>query len=106
MELSREFAQVQKSAERNMNMYADAKIKQAVDVLCHYNPSMVKSDLYRTLSENGVFYTCSHERCKNQAIKKGFCEQHLQKTKYQEMEEKILREGLGHLKNRTMNFLG
>jgi len=99
MDLSKEFAQVQKSADKQMRLYSDLKLHRAIDLICESNPALMKGDLKKTLSNGGLFYLCFQDKCKNPATKKGYCEQHLQKTRYQMMEEEA------NLKGRHNKFL-
>jgi len=103
MDLSKDLAQVQKNAEKQMKLYADLKLNKAIDLICENNPALMKGDLKKTLSDGGLFYLCRDGKCKNPATQKGFCEQHAQKTVYQMMEEEAKRE---YLKGRANKFLG
>ena len=97
--MSKEFAQVQKIAEKQMRLYSDLKLNRAIDLICESNPALMKGDLKKTLVDGGLFYLCSQDKCKNPSVKRGFCEQHLQKTRYQMMEEEA------NLKGRVNKFL-
>jgi len=103
MDLSKELSQVQKIADKQMKLYADEKLKKAIDLICENNPALMKSDLKKTLTNGGLFYLCCDGKCKNPAVQKGFCEQHAQKSVYQLMEEEAKRE---YLKGRVNKFLG
>jgi len=103
MDLSKEFAQIQKVAEKQMKLYSDAKLHRAIDLICNNNPALMKGDLKKTLTDGGLFYTCSEAKCKNPATRRGYCDQHHQKTTYQLMEEEAKK---ANLKERVNMFLG
>lgn len=105
MDLSRDFSQLQNSAENQMKLYGDKKVLEAVEAICKDNPSLLKDDVMTTLARHEVMHACCADRCKKQAISKGFCEIHLQKSKYQQMEEIALKNQHLQLKNKCMNLL-
>jgi hypothetical protein len=103
MDLSKELAQIQKVAEKQMKLYSDSKLHRAIDLICENNPALMKSDLKKTLKDGGLFYMCSEAKCKNPATRKGYCDQHHQKTTYQLMEEEAKKV---NLKGSGIMFLG
>ena len=91
MDLSKEFSGVQASAEVKMKRYADELMDKLIDILSKDNPSLIKSDMLKSLARSEIAYGCCHydttkrKRCKNVAILRGYCETHVQKTAYEKM---------------------
>ena len=84
MDLSKEFSGVQASAEVKMKRYADERMDKLIDVLSRDNPSLIKTDMLKSMARSEIAYGCchydtsKHKRCKNVATLRGYCETHVQ----------------------------
>ena len=57
MDLTNEFAALQTHVDRKMKIYADQRIDNAIKALCMDNPSLYKSDVYKTMAKYQCTYT-------------------------------------------------
>jgi len=90
MDLSNEFVTLQTNVDRKMKIYADQRIENAIKALLMDNPSLYKSDVYKTIAKYECMYTCCHfdkrdKKCSSVALIRGYCEKHHIPTAYEEM---------------------
>jgi len=90
MDLTNEFAALQTHVDRKMKIYADQRIDNVIKALCMDNPSLYKSDVYKTMAKYQCTYTCCHidardKRCSNPSEIRGYCQKHHVPTAYEEM---------------------
>lgn len=103
MDLTREFIQLKATAEVKMKLFGDEKINETIAIICKDNPSLVMDDVMQSIARSEIKYLCCHPKCKRKALKRGFCDSHLVRTRYEMMEEETLTKEFS-VKNGMLSF--